>query len=97
MLAPISAEARTCSASGSMNKLTRVPFASKARTVGSSETRSPATSSPPSVVTSSRCSGTRQTNAGFTSKAIDTISGVFPISKFINNPGSLRNSHTSAS
>ena len=41
-----------------------------------------ATSKPPSVVSSSRFSGTRQTEAGSSLIAMSTISEVFAISKF---------------
>ena len=49
--------------------------------VGSSSLRCAMTSKPPSVVISSRFSGTRQTSSGSMRSAKSTISGVLPISR----------------
>ncbi len=57
----------------------------------------PATSSPPSVVTSVRFSGTRQTSAGCTSSAIAIISAVAAISRFMRVCRAVRIARTSRS
>ena len=55
---------RSGRASGSMNSDTRIPAAPSRATIGASRSCCPTTSSPPSVVSSSRLSGTMQTACG---------------------------------
>ncbi len=78
---PEPAAARTWRSSGSMNRDTRIPApTSPAPTRWA--TRLPAASSPPSVVTSSRRSGTRHTAWDREARAMRTISPVAAISRF---------------
>ena len=79
--APIAAEARSCTGSGSTNIETRIPAAFNRPTIPRSATSCPTTSRPPSVVTSVRFSGTMQHACGRTASAISTISSVAAISK----------------
>src|ERR1700736_741667 len=79
--APSSTQASICSEAGSMNMLTRMPPACNRSTVARKVSTLRATSRPPSVVTSLRFSGTRQTSSGKTCNAVSRMSGVFPISR----------------
>ena len=80
--APVRADASICFASGAMNKLTSIPASRIFLQVSVKAFSPPTTSRPPSVVTSWRRSGTRQTISGFNFSASATISGVLAISKF---------------
>jgi hypothetical protein len=71
-----SAAATICAASGSMKRLVVMPAPRIASTTSWTLARWPTTSSPPSVVTSSRLSGTRQTLSGFRRRAKSVIAGV---------------------
>jgi|GEM_PF-6578834 len=80
-----------------MNKLVMIPAAFIASTTAATRSRLPATSSPPSVVTSARFSGTRHTESGFSFNASSVISGVHAISRFNRVAIDSRNRHTSRS
>src|SRR5512145_3194323 len=66
-----------------MKRLTRIPAPRSSRTAPRSASPWPATSSPPSVVTSCRFSGTIVAENGLVRAAIPTISGVAAISRLI--------------
>ena len=72
---PVRAAASICAGSGAMNRLTSMPASFIRLRVSVMACRLPATSSPPSVVTSSRRSGTTQTMSGLSLRAMATISG----------------------
>src|SRR5216683_1952868 len=72
----------TCSRSGSTNRLTWMPPSSSILIVGLSCTALRTTSRPPSVVSSSRRSGTSVTWSGLTVRATLSISWVEAISRF---------------
>ena len=72
---------RSAPASGSMNSDTRMPAALRSRTTRASWAPPPMTLRPPSVVRSSRRSGTRQHALGTWRKAISSISSVAAISR----------------
>ena len=82
--------------SASMNSETRMPASRRRRTTGREALWPPTTSRPPSVVTSSRRSGTRQAAWGRWRSAMATISAVTAISKFSGRRG-LRTSAVRAS
>ena len=69
-----------------MKQETRMPAAASRRTTGAMVFWPRATSRPPSVVTSSRRSGTRQAACGLWASAMDSISGVTAHSKFSGRP-----------
>ena len=79
--APIALRPRSARGSAAMNSDTRIPLPRARLTPGASASRWPATSSPPSVVRSSRRSGTRQAACGRCASAIATISSVAAISR----------------
>ena len=95
--APMAAEASTCAGSGSMNMLTLLPLACRAVTMGRNSSILPATSKPPSVVISSRRSGTKHTKSGFRLSANSSMEAVAPISKFSGKGISARTARASAS
>ena len=65
-----------------MNSDTRMPASFSRAMKGASALCWPTTSSPPSVVSSSRRSGTRQTACGLVASEIRSMSSVAAISKF---------------
>ena len=79
-----------------MNRLTPMPASASPRTTFSSVPPA-ATVSPPSVVRSSRFSGTRVQKSGFTSRAIRSISSVAAISRFSTPVTVSRSTRTSRS
>ena len=81
-----SAAAAIWPGSASMNSDTRMPAAFRPRPRGRCGCAGRATSRPPSVVTSSRRSGTRQAACGRWRRAIACISSVTAISKFSGRP-----------
>ena len=95
--APDLAAASTCLASGLINRLTSISALFMRLQTLMIARNWPATSSPPSVVTSSRFSGTRQTMPGCSLSANRTIFGAMDISKFRRVLTSLRSDFTSAS
>ena len=80
-----------------MNKLTSMPASFNFLRVSVKDFSAATTSSPPSVVTSCRRSGTRQTISGFSFNAMATISGALAISRFSRVWIFSRNAHTSRS
>src|SRR5690606_14985013 len=95
--APVSAAASSCSGSGSTNSDTWQPWLCSWPTASRSRARLPVTSRPPSVVSSSRRSGTRQQCCGRTSAAMASISSVTAISRLSGMPMLSRISRTSLS
>ena len=81
--APAWAAAAICAGSGSMNSDTRMPDSASRPTASVTAASAPATSRPPSVVSSVRFSGTRQTSLGLTAQAISSISAVIAHSRFM--------------
>ena len=78
---PVAAVASICAGSGSMNRLTSMPAWPSAAAASVMASAWLTTFSPPSVVTSARFSGTRQTASGLRRRAMSIISGVVAISK----------------
>lgn len=91
------AASSTCSRSGSMNRLTLIPAFLRRFTASRAVPKRATTSSPPSVVTSSRVSGTRQAKSGFNRKARSIISSVIPSSRFSGRSHASFTRNTSAS
>ena len=73
---------RSGAGSAAMNSDTRMPASFSRAMNGASALCCPTTSRPPSVVSSSRRSGTRHTACGFVASAIRSMSSVAAISKF---------------
>ena len=78
-------------------RLRATPASASCRHAAFTSSKRPATSRPPSVVTSSRFSGTRQTSCGLTSHAMSSISCVTAHSRFMRVFRSGRSVRTSAS
>ena len=78
---PASRAASSCLRSGSMNIETRMPASASAATMGFRRANWPTTSMPPSVVRSSRFSGTMQAACGRALSAMASISSVAAISR----------------
>jgi hypothetical protein len=95
--APLLAQASSWAASASTNRLTAMPAACSRPTSALRPSCWPATSSPPSVVTSSRFSGTRVTMSGRMRRAIASIAGVAAISRLRRLRTVARSSSTSRS
>ena len=81
--APVRLAASICFKSASMNNDTFMPASASCRQASVIFDSYRITSRPPSVVNSSRFSGTRQQSSGFTSQAMLSISSVTAISRFI--------------
>ncbi len=81
--APLAAAASIWMGSASINSDTWAPTAARRVTASVTLSSWPATSRPPSVVTSVRFSGTRQTKWGLMRQAMPIISSVTAISRFI--------------
>ena len=94
--APHSPAARICSGSGSMNRLTSTPTPESVSVAAFTASKCATTSSPPSVVSSCRFSGTRQHAAGFRREQIATISSVTAISMFSRYPEEARSSRSAS-
>ena len=95
--APTCAEAATCAVSGAMKRLTSMPASFMCCRVSRNAATWPATSRPPSVVTSCRRSGTRQTMSGWRRSAMAMISGALASSRFKRVQISARSRKTSRS
>ena len=95
--APAFFAASICAVSGPINKDTRTPASLSFLMADCTCEKLLMTSKPPSVVRSSRRSGTKQTSCGATSTAMAIISSVTAHSRFIRVCSRPRNALTSAS